>query len=51
MWLLTVFFIQQALDNFYEIGIKLSSYGDNEKDIPISLYNNKKLIAKTIVNF
>lgn len=44
-------FIQQALDNFYEIGIKLSSYGDNEKDIPISLYNNKKLIAKTIVNF
>lgn len=44
-------FIQQALDNFYEIGIKLSSYGDNEKDIPISLYNNKRLIAKTIVNF
>ncbi|WP_447637521.1 vWA domain-containing protein [Flavobacterium microcysteis] len=44
-------FIQQALDNFYEIGIRLSSYGDNEKDIPISLYNNKKLIAKTIVNF
>ncbi|MEZ0004924.1 hypothetical protein ABH942_000267 [Flavobacterium sp. 28YEA47A] len=44
-------FIEQALDNFYEIGIKLSSYGDNEKDIPISLYNNKKLIAKTIVNF
>lgn len=44
-------FIQQALDNFYEIGIKLSSYGDNEKDIPISLYNNKKLVAKTIVNF
>lgn len=44
-------FIQQALDNFYEIGITLSSYGDNEKDIPISLYNNKKLVAKTIVNF
>ncbi|PKW30081.1 vWA domain-containing protein [Flavobacterium lindanitolerans] len=44
-------FIQQALDNFYEIGITLSFYGDNEKDIPISLYNNKKLVAKTIVNF
>lgn len=44
-------FIQQALDNFYEIGITLFSYGDNEKDIPISLYNNKKLVAKTIVNF
>lgn len=44
-------FIHQASDNFYDIGIKLSSYGDNENDIPIALYNNKKLIAKTIVKF
>lgn len=44
-------FIHQTSDNFYDIGIKLSSYGDNENDIPIALYNNKKLVAKTIVAF
>lgn len=44
-------FIDQTSDNFYDIGIKLSSYGDNENDIPIALYNNKKLVAKTIVAF
>lgn len=44
-------FIHQTLDNFYEIGVKLSSYGDNEDDIPIALYNDKKLAAKTIVKF
>lgn len=42
-------FMQQTLDNFYEIGIKLSAYGDDVKDIPIALYNQEKLIAKTIV--
>jgi hypothetical protein len=42
-------FIQQTLDNFYEIGVKLTSYGDDIKDIPISLYNKEKLIAKTII--
>lgn len=41
----------QTLDNFYEIGVKLSSYGQNEDDIPIALYNDKKLVAKTIVKF
>ncbi|MNS24222.1 hypothetical protein D3C72_560580 [compost metagenome] len=44
-------FIHQTSDNFYDIGVKLSSYGDNANDIPIALYNDKKLIAKTIVNF
>ena len=44
-------YINQTLDNFYEIGVKLSSYGQNEDDIPIALYNDKKLIAKTIVKF
>lgn len=44
-------FIHQTLDNFYEIGVKLSSYGENEDDIPIALYNDKKLVAKTIVKF
>ena len=44
-------FINQTLENFYEIGVKLDAYGDDFKDIPIALYNNKKLAAKTLVNF
>jgi hypothetical protein len=41
-------FIQQTLDNFYEIGVKVKAYGEATKDIPIALYNKEKLIAKTI---
>ncbi len=44
-------YIQQTLDSFYEIGIKLSANGDNFKDIPIALYNKNKLVAKTLINF
>lgn len=44
-------FMQQNLDSFYEIGIKLSANGDDFEDIPIALYNKNKLIAKTLVNF
>jgi hypothetical protein len=41
-------YINQTLDNFYELGVKLTSYGNDSKEIPIGLYNNEKLIAKTI---
>jgi len=44
-------FISQQLDNFYEIGIKLSAYGEDFKGVPIALYNENKLIAKTLVTF
>src|SRR6218665_872244 len=44
-------YIQQTLDNFYEIGVKLSANGDGFKDIPIALYNKSKLAAKTVLNF
>jgi hypothetical protein len=44
-------FINQTLDKFYEIGVKLSAFGDGFKDIPIALYNKNKLIAKTLLNF
>lgn len=44
-------FINQTLDNFYEIGVKLDAFGEDYKDIPIALYNKNKLIAKTLVNF
>ncbi len=42
-------FINKTLDNFYEISVKISGYGDDFNPIPISLYNENKLIAKTIV--
>ena len=42
-------FINKNLDNFYEISVQISSYGDDFNPIPISLYNENKLIAKTIV--
>ena len=41
-------FIEQTLDNFYEIGIHLTSYGEDDKEFPMALYNKEKLIAKTI---
>ncbi|WP_264521338.1 vWA domain-containing protein [Flavobacterium sp. N1994] len=44
-------YIQQTLDSFYEIGVKLSANGDDFKDIPIALFNKNKLIAKTLINF
>lgn len=44
-------FIHETLDDFYEISVLLSRYGDDSKPIPIALYNQNKLIAKTIVNF
>ena len=44
-------YINQTMENFYEISVKLSAYGDDFKNIPIALYNKNKLIAKTIVNF
>jgi hypothetical protein len=41
-------FIEQTLDNFYEIGLRLTSYGDEAKEFPMALYNKDKLIAKTV---
>ena len=42
-------FIQKTLDQFYEISILLSKYGDDSDPTPISLYNNNALIAKTTI--
>lgn len=44
-------YVNQTMDNFYEIGVKLDAYGEDFKNIPIALYNNNKLTAKTLVNF
>jgi hypothetical protein len=42
-------FIHQTLENFYEITIELSRYGGAHNPVPMALYNDNKLIAKTIV--
>jgi hypothetical protein len=44
-------YINQTMNNFYEIGVKLSANGDDFNAVPIALYNNNKLTAKTLVNF
>jgi len=44
-------FIYQTLDDFYEIGLKLSVFGEKNKAIPVALYNQNKLIAKTLTRF
>lgn len=44
-------YINQTLENFYEIGVNLSAYGDDFKPVSTALYNQNKLIAKTIINF
>ncbi|MES2574947.1 MAG: BatA and WFA domain-containing protein [Bacteroidota bacterium] len=44
-------FIHQTLDDFYEIGLKLSAFGEKDKELPVALYNQNKLIAKTLTKF
>ena len=41
-------FINKTVENFYDITVQLSGYGDDFKPISISLFNENKLIAKTV---
>ena len=41
-------FIHQTLEDFYEIGLKLSAFGEKNKELSVALYNQNKLIAKTL---
>lgn len=41
-------YIKETTTDFYEIGVDLSSYGDDIKPVPVAIYNNNKLIAKTV---
>ncbi|MFM9987778.1 BatA domain-containing protein [Flavobacterium sp.] len=43
-------YLSQTLDNFYEISVQFSSNFNDAKAIPVSIYNQKDLIAKTILN-
>lgn len=42
-------FLSQTLENFYEIGVQVSSNFEDEKSIPVSVYNKENLIAKAIL--
>ncbi|MEY4433676.1 MAG: hypothetical protein RLZZ44_1810, partial [Bacteroidota bacterium] len=42
-------FIRQSLHNFYEIGIQISNYGNNKLPVSLGLYNQDKLLAKTVI--
>ncbi|WP_281240197.1 vWA domain-containing protein [Flavobacterium praedii] len=44
-------FIRQTLDDFYEVSINTTNYSNDFKPVPVALYNQNKLIAKTILNF
>ncbi len=44
-------YMSQTLNDFYQIGVNLKSYGEQDNAIPIGLYNNNKLVAKTLVKF
>lgn len=44
-------YINETLDNFYEISVQLSHHGTDYKPIPVAIYNQNKLIAKTVANF
>ncbi|GIZ07588.1 BatA domain-containing protein [Flavobacterium sp. UMI-01] len=42
-------YIQETLENFYEINVAVSSEGDDNQSSSIAIYNDAKLIAKTVV--
>ncbi|MGA9639068.1 BatA domain-containing protein [Flavobacterium sp.] len=44
-------YIQETLENFYNLNVELSSTGNAIKPASIAIYNQNKLIAKTIVTF
>jgi hypothetical protein len=44
-------FIRQTLDDFYELSINTTNYSDDFKPVPVALYNQNKLVAKTMINF
>jgi hypothetical protein len=43
-------YINETTNDFYEINVKLSSSGDAIKPVSVAIYNQNKLIAKTVSN-
>jgi hypothetical protein len=44
-------YIAKVTDNFYDIAVVLKTYGQYDKELPISLFNQNKIIAKAIFDF
>ncbi|MEZ7499705.1 BatA domain-containing protein [Flavobacterium sp. Arc3] len=44
-------YINEISDDFYDITVELSHYSADLKAIPIAVYNENKMVAKTAVNF
>ena len=43
-------YLAQTLEDFYEISVEFTSNLEEDKSVPVSIYNQKELIAKTILN-
>ena len=44
-------YLDQTLDQFYEIEVAVRSYGATSEAVPVALYDGQKLVAKTLVTF
>ena len=44
-------FIKETSNKFYEIGFQLTNFGSEKTEIPLGIYNESKLIAKSVVKF
>ena len=44
-------YVSQTLDSFYELSVRLKRFGNSANELPIALYNDEKLIGKTIAKF
>ncbi len=44
-------YLDQTLDQFYEIEVAVRSYGATSDAVPVAFYDGQKLVAKTLVNF
>lgn len=40
-------YIQETLPDFYKIEVKINSYGSLKKELPLSVFDSEKLVAKT----
>ncbi len=43
-------YIDETTEDFYNINVNLSRFGTDIKSVPIAIYNQNKLIAKTVSN-
>lgn len=44
-------FIKETSDKFYKLGFQLTNFGSEKTEIPLGIYNENKLIAKSVVKF